>query len=106
MGKRSYGRGPVQEGDSFTNDLNDIENNSTYGIYPILCKLKIELLVRDPHLPEIQIDEDQLIPDKLKSSMVWSATVQINYVTISSIQKLIRSTISDLHKWNQNNTKN
>ena len=80
--------------------INDIESNTTCGIYSILCRLKMEIFVRDPsRLEKIHIDENQLVPRKLKKG---STEVQVNYVTISSIHELIQATKSDLQIWNGN----
>ena len=88
----------VHGGESIMTGINDIESNTTCGIYSILCRLKMEIFVRDPtRLENIHIDENQLVPNKLRRG---STAVQVNYVTISSIHELIKATKSDLQKWN------
>ena len=90
----------VHGGDSIMVGINDIESNTNCGIYSILCRLKMEIFVRDPTcLEKLRIDENQLVPGKLKRG---STEVQVNYVTISSIHELIQATKSDLQKWNGN----
>ena len=81
--------------------MDDIENNATCGIYALLCKLKLEMFVRNKFRPEIHIEEDHLIPDELKRPVEnMYDLVAIKYVTISSIHELIKSSISDLQNWN------